>query len=678
MKKFFLMLFLVWLSGNCLGADGVLPGEGTSDSPYLIEDKADFNAFCSDSSKWLAGVYVKMASDIALSGSTFETALIAYDTSGSSGYQGQTYSGSFDGDNHTIYDLSINNSRSYVGLFGMIGSEGSVSNLNLKDVKLISSDGDGIGGLCGINYGSINSCYVTGSVDIFSQNSWGSTDSGGGLCGANNNGSISNSYFIGSVTGRAGLCGKNSATITNCYSSVSARYFEHNDYNGGFCNVNYGVITNCYVNGTISAIAYGFGYDDEPHSFSVGAFCGRNRGEISNSYANNFYEVVQEGGLAYVFTYGFCSRQDASSAIMQNCFWDIEKSGRSVGYDNDSGTVDNVLGLTTAEMQTEATYTDAGWDLSVDDGDAADWTMPVNGYPLLGWQLPIAVISESSLSIPAGYYSSVALEFQVASMVSEPVDWTISGIENCSWISSATPSIGCSNPTESVTVNIADDLVVGDYTCELIFRDLSDRILIKPISLHVYAPVDSAKIELLAENWLQGNCIETDYYLDGVIDMLDFGQLAQCWLMEDVTYIRNTDGDGFETGNITTFNWELSEDPNYWHVDSTHAFEGDYSARAGTITVDQPSTLSTTFVCTDVYSVSFVYWISSEDDTLNFYIDGVQQDPISGMSNSWAELSYTIDSGVHTLEWIYSKRFMYSSDGDVWIDDVKFVPVAPL
>ena len=61
-------------------------------------------------------------------------------------------------------------------------------------------------------------------------------------------------------------------------------------------------------------------------------------------------------------------------------FWDTQTSGYSYSA---GGT-----GKTTAEMKTLSTFTDAGWDFTDTDGDAADWWMPSNAYPQLAWEYP--------------------------------------------------------------------------------------------------------------------------------------------------------------------------------------------------------------------------------------------------------------------------------------------------
>jgi len=69
------------------------------------------------------------------------------------------------------------------------------------------------------------------------------------------------------------------------------------------------------------------------------------------------------------------------SGIVTDSFWDTQTSGQATSA---GGT-----GRTTAQMQTESTFTDAGWDFvgETTNGTEDIWDMPVGGgYPILFWQ----------------------------------------------------------------------------------------------------------------------------------------------------------------------------------------------------------------------------------------------------------------------------------------------------
>ena len=75
------------------------------------------------------------------------------------------YTGTFDGGDHTITGLTVTGSNEYAGLFGRIGSGGTVKNVVLKDVQIESDNQYGyVGGVAGYSRGNIENCSVSGSV----------------------------------------------------------------------------------------------------------------------------------------------------------------------------------------------------------------------------------------------------------------------------------------------------------------------------------------------------------------------------------------------------------------------------------------------------------------------------------------------------------------------------------
>ena len=154
-----------------------------------------------------------------------------------------SYSGIFDGQNHTISGLYLNQMRKagYVGLFGYVGSGGKVSNVRVLD-SYFSVNG-GVGGVCGDNDGTIINCYNTGRINKLTDDY---TNDFGGVCGYNT-GTIIDCYNTGNVSGvnyNGGVCGDNDGTIINCYNTggVSGDYHV-----GDICGDNYGAtVTNCY------------------------------------------------------------------------------------------------------------------------------------------------------------------------------------------------------------------------------------------------------------------------------------------------------------------------------------------------------------------------------------------------------------------------------------------------
>ena len=136
----------------------------------------------------------------------------------------ESYTGTFDGQGHTISGLYNNREDNVVGLFG--GNSGTIKNVGVVDSYFYGSDG--VGGVCGLNGGTITGCYNTGSV------------SGnmlvGGVCGENVGDTITGCHNTGTVSGNmlvGGVCGGNyGGKITGCYTN-----------SGGVCGVNEGTIT---------------------------------------------------------------------------------------------------------------------------------------------------------------------------------------------------------------------------------------------------------------------------------------------------------------------------------------------------------------------------------------------------------------------------------------------------
>ena len=176
---------------------------------------------------------------------------LADDTSGFTswtpiGSSSNYYTGTFDGQNHTISGLYFNNANtSLVGLFGYVGSNGSVSNVGIVDSYFNGCQF--VGGVCGANLGTITNCYNTGNVS--------GSSAIGGVCGANLD-TITNCYNTGNVNGSGyfgGVCGSNeSGKITGCYNIGAVSSSDGSQYVGGVCGYNFCIsaetaeITNCY------------------------------------------------------------------------------------------------------------------------------------------------------------------------------------------------------------------------------------------------------------------------------------------------------------------------------------------------------------------------------------------------------------------------------------------------
>jgi len=332
-----------------------------------------------------------------------------------------SFAGTFDGRGYEIRDLFVNRpDQIRIGLFGMIDFGAVVKNLGVVNFAVI---GDRlVGGLVGLNMGTISNSYSTGSMTgndevggLVGEHSWGELhdcysiasvtgeNDVGGLVGRNDattvndsylKGTISNSHSKGNVTGQSSVGGLIGAiehavmvessysggsvtgsnnvgglvafdefnTVSNSYSSASV---IGSSSVGGLVGHSYdGTVSNSYFTGNITGTSY------------VGGLVGQNyAGTVSNSYSiGNVTGDDYVGGLVG-------GNEDGT---VSDSFWDTETSGQAT---SDGGT-----GKTTAEMQDIATFLGAGWDIiAVADPGTRNSSYIWNivdavTYPFLSWQ----------------------------------------------------------------------------------------------------------------------------------------------------------------------------------------------------------------------------------------------------------------------------------------------------
>lgn len=134
--------------------------------------------------------------------------------------------------------------------------------------------------------------------------------------------------------------------------------------------------------------------------------------------------------------------------------------------------------------------------------------------------------------------------------------------------------------------------------------------------------------------------------------------------------------DDFESGTLTNLAWNTFGNAP-WFVESSVVASGQFAAQSGPIGNAQISTLQLTTNFTNG-AASFAYKVSSETnfDYLRFTVDGVQFGKWSG-EVGWANFTFFVISGTHTLEWDYVKDPSISKGLDAgFIDNVNLPLVA--
>jgi hypothetical protein len=218
----------------------------------------------------------------------------------------------------------------------------------------------------GTNFGTISNSSAHAHVE----NTWAWSITGG-LVGLNT-GDVVRSTSSGTVAGGyhlGGLAGENSGIIYACYSKSQA---TGNREIGALVGWNWqnGLLSNCY------SLALTTG------EYSVGGLVGHNEGTVTRCY-----EAGKVSGSSRVG--GFIGYQDSITSI--DGFWDktLNPDKKSIGNYPDT-SFPEVIGLSTVEMKSHFTFTNAGWDFvgEVVNGPNDVWTIKDgNDYPKLVWSI---------------------------------------------------------------------------------------------------------------------------------------------------------------------------------------------------------------------------------------------------------------------------------------------------
>ena len=214
-KEFETNLILYFNSSTYEGANNLLDnvqvsfeefnlfeGEGIEQSPFLINNEEDFRNFRKLGMSETNIFYFKQTDNITLT-QPLETGDVV------------SFHGVYDGDGYYIENLNASsNSSNAVTLINYL--YGTVKNLGLKDIDYISTNS-----ACAIAdylYGTVENCWVTGNIS-------GGKYGAGIVSGIANQGTLKNSYFVGTVTatnnfGAAGYRVGSTPTFVNVFSTT--------------------------------------------------------------------------------------------------------------------------------------------------------------------------------------------------------------------------------------------------------------------------------------------------------------------------------------------------------------------------------------------------------------------------------------------------------------------------
>ena len=262
-------------------------GLGTEDDPYLISNSAQLAlvSYMAYNSYNFEGEYIKLISNIDMSEYYWQPIGIYYDREGY--VNNKPFSGTFDGDGHTIRGLYTpagnSNSYSYQGLFGNIDNNATIKNIRVADSYIYGYRF--CGGIVGLATSvTIENCCFEGVI------SSSGTFTGG---------------IVGSATG--------SVLIKNCYSL--ANITSQTSYVGGLAGyLQYSTILNSYNNQTVKSVdgrvggIAGYSYE----STIINCY---NKSSVSTdqNYAGGIVGYAQSGSISYCYNYGNVTSGDSSA-----------------------------------------------------------------------------------------------------------------------------------------------------------------------------------------------------------------------------------------------------------------------------------------------------------------------------------------------------------------------------
>ena len=274
---------------------------------------------------------------------------------------GGAYTATFEGNGHTISNLTItSNTSDDAGLFGNLSTTGriyrvGVVNANVTGTRASSQE---LGILVGESHGIIRMSYTTGTVTSNASGTWHKI---GGLVGyLRSGGQIYASYSTATVVG----------PTTAATGQGTGGLVGHN----GEAGVSSGTITASYASGAVSATLVANG----PDSGRLGGLVGlHNNGGINQSYA---YGSVTPNTAITAWAGGLVGENNLITNPAASSYYDRQTSGRS---DTGRGTPQ-----TTADLKRPTGYSGiyANWNVNVDGVAGPDdpWDFGKRrDYPLL-------------------------------------------------------------------------------------------------------------------------------------------------------------------------------------------------------------------------------------------------------------------------------------------------------
>lgn len=295
-------------------------GTGLETDPYLIATPAQLAYLAQqvNGGNTYSGCHFLQTEDFNLAGIQWSPIGNKYS---------KPFKGNFDGDNHEIFNLKVNVTDSFVGLFGIIES-GSVKNVRILSGS-VKGTGIYVGGIAGdYNNSKMENCIVSVNVS--------GNANVGGLVGSISGCNISNCHFLkgeivgydNNVGGIVGIAQSYKSVVSGCSANASVK--------GSAC---------------VGGLCGWFGNDD--HEFSnctmkgnvtiTGNSCG---GLVGNLYSSKgkFNDCQFEGSIIKednVYNTGIAIGVDISNVTFSGCGCIIDEQTNTSLEKNKVGYIEN-------------------------------------------------------------------------------------------------------------------------------------------------------------------------------------------------------------------------------------------------------------------------------------------------------------------------------------------------
>lgn len=324
--------------------NGFSGGSGTQTDPYRIETCEQLQDMNQD-----LDAYYELVSNVECRGTENWNNGKGFNPIGDST---DTFTGSFSGNNQSVYQLTISRGGSdYTAPFGFLGSAGEVREVKFE--KLNVTGNTYVSGAVAFNEGDIAFVSTGGEVS-------GSGNRIGGIAGENNGASVTSSLSsadisgnnrVGGITGNIRIGGTVSESFASGTVSGSKKI-------GGISGP---------ISGSSSTVSDSYSVADVTGNEKVGGLAGRNAGGLLSSFG--------AGKVSGTTNVGGAVGTDSGDTVTET-YWDTVSTGQS---SSDGGTP-----LTTSEMQGSSAETNMNLDFQGTwETVTGSGSLSSPGYPIL-------------------------------------------------------------------------------------------------------------------------------------------------------------------------------------------------------------------------------------------------------------------------------------------------------